>query len=298
MIKDELITKRKSLEHSYKLIINNYNLLLNLNQAIDFGHIGVCESGKLYNLVFYKYIKYDISKLSYFNLKLKCFVKKIILVEEKKNELMSQYTKNMIIINNNIDILLIKINDAISKSLIIIRYPCILVNNINIIIIKKLYNAIELDIRIPKYHHSTKMRPIVYDKFFTSTFIIEQELYNIINDKIEHISIINRELFINKFKQYYYLMCATIIFNNQYQNITDLISQFIGNDIININNDDKILNFYYNNKIKIKDEYKIRKWHVNDDNDDNDDYDDSDDIEFVKIYNNFIIKYGIYITLF
>jgi hypothetical protein len=120
-----------------------------------------------------------------------------------------------------------------------------------------------------------------------------------------HIHRLNDELFINKLKKIYYLMCVTITFYNKYQNIIDIISKFIGNDIITMNNSEKFLNFYNRNKKEIiseiedyEDYYIENKEKMNIYNENYKDfYNENKNIELIKIYNNFLSKLAKYIEL-
>jgi hypothetical protein len=302
MYLDDLSKMRNNLSQQYRSIIYNYKLLSCLNAAIELGNIGISESNILINLVFLKLMNNDISKLSHLELSLNNFIKKTI-VNDKKIPI----SNNMLQLNDEIDMILKNISDALINNTIKKNYNNILSNNSIITIGKRQFNDFALKIIVPMYHHSTKDRPIVYNSIFYDNFITERKLNTLINNQIRHIYTLNEELLNNKLIKFYYLMCVAITFHNQYQNIIDIISKFIGTDIITINNDEQILNFYYTNKKAImneiednKDFYIENKEKINIYNEQYKDFynENKNIIELVKIYNNFIFKYAKYIELF
>jgi len=287
------------LPQQYKLSINNYKLLSSLNAAIKVGNIGISEFGNLINLVFSKLMNNDLSKLSLLSLSSKIFIKKKIVYDTKLS-----ISNIMLQLNEEIDVILQNISDAITNNTI--KNDLIQLTNNSIITIgKRIFNNYKLELNIPRYHHSTKLRPLVYDIKFYDNFIIEKKLKTFINNQISHIYRLNDKLFINKLKKNYYLMCVTITFYNKYQNIIDIISKFIGNDIITINNSEKFLNFYNRNKEEIiseiedyEDFYIENKEKMNIYNENYKDfYNENKNIELIKIYNNFLPKLAKYIEL-
>lgn len=302
MYLDDLLKMRNNLLPQYKSIIYNYKLLSCLNAAIELGNIGISESNILINLVFLKLMNNDISKLSYLELSSNNFIKKTI-VNDKKIPI----SNNMLQLNEEIDMILKNISDALINNRIKKNYLNILSNNSIITIGKRQFNDFTLKIIVPTYHHSTKNRPIVYNSIFHDNFITERKLNTRINNQINHIYKLNEELLNNKLIKFYYLMCITITFHNQYQNIIDIISNFIGNDIITINNNEKILNFYYTNRKAImckmedyKEFYIENKEKINIYNEQYKDFynENKNIIELVKIYNNFLFNYARYVESF
>ena len=301
MYLDDLLKMRNNLSPQYKSIIYNYKLLSCLSAAIELGNIGISESNILINLVFLKLMNNDIYKLSRLELSSNNFIKKTI-VNNKKIPI----SNNMLQLNEEIDMILKKISDALINNTIKRDYNNILSNNSIITIGKRQFNDFTLKIIVPTYHHSTKDRPIVYNSIFHDNFITEIKLKTRLNNQIRHIYTLNEELLNNKLIKFYYLMCVTITFHNQYQNIIDIISKFIGNDIITINNDEKILNFYHTNKKAImteiedhKEFYIENKEKINIYNEQYKDFynENKNIIELVKIYNNFLFNYARYVEL-
>ena len=232
------------LKDNYNLFIQISQVLLELDSAIKYKHIGVCERYKLLNLIFYENESnisglYILSNDLYLNKELK--LKKSLIIHERIT----------ITLNNDIDTILSNIQDLLSKKLIIFKDNKF-INNINLNIKHKdiLYNN-NLQINIPYYHHSTKNKPFSFYRKYEIVLKPYNILSNIITNRITNIKKINEEIFNNNIKRFIRLMDISMKFANRHSNIINIILEYLDNKKIFENNYNKITNFYGNNKNKI-----------------------------------------------
>ena len=240
---DEMISIKSNFKRKYNLFKSIQELLLNLNSAIKFKNIGIMN-GKLYNQV-YLLLEKDINKLSNLNLISNIYFS----CDQEYKSIDISHEKYIYELNFYIDNLLQRLSYSIDRSLISIKNnnnKISLINNINIDIksINKILYHTEIIIINPKYRHSNN-RHITYNTEINNILLSYDILHEIINNRINHITKINEELLNNKIIQFYYLIFITCKLNNQYPNIRDTISGYLGNDFLITNNFKKIADFYY-----------------------------------------------------
>jgi len=232
------------LKINYELFEKISKDLYELDSAIKYKHIGICEQYKLLNLIFYEN-EPNISYLHIISNELK------LNKEVKLKKSLINHERITIKLNNDIDIILSNIHDWLSKKLIIYKDNKFINNiNLNIEHIDTLYNNY-LQIYVPYYHHSTKKRPLSFFKKYEVILKPYNILSNIITNRITNIIKINEEFFNNKIKKFIWLIDTSIKFVNKHSNIINIILEYLDDKKIFENNYNKITNFYGNNKNKI-----------------------------------------------
>ena len=232
------------LKDNYELFEKTSKVLLELDSAIKYKHIGVHERCILLNLIFDENDP-CISRL--------CISSNILFLnkELKLKKSLINHERITITLNNDIDTILSNIHDLLSNKLIIFKNN-IFINNINLNIKHKniLYNN-NLQIKVPYYHHSTKHKPYSFYRNYEIVLKPYIILNNIIINRITNIKKINEEILNNNIIRFIQLMDISMKFTNRHPNIINIILGYLDNKKIFENNYNKIINFYGNNKNKI-----------------------------------------------